>query len=335
MKVYVYQGSIGVVEKSGVGQAIFHQVQSMKDAMIPVVEKDDPQVTMVHLNTVFPDSVLEARRARRQGKKIIWYGHSTEEDFRDSFKFSNLLSPLFRRWIVWCYSQADAVITPTEYSRDIIRGYGVTKPVYVLSNGVDTDFFKADAEAGRRFREKYDIPQDKKVVISVGHYMERKGILDFIDLAEKMPDVDFYWFGYTQPVLVTENVREVMKNAGPNVFFPGYVQRDDLRDAYCGSDLFCFMSHEETEGIVVLEALACGVPVLVRDIPVYSSWLHNGVNAYKASDQDEFLKRAWGILEKKVPALVEEGRYCAETRSLQAVGEKLRMIHEAVESAQN
>lgn len=45
--------------------------------------------------------------------------------------------------------------------------------------------------------------------------------------------------------------------------------------------LFCFMSHEETEGIVVLEALACCIPVLVRDIPVYEDWLADGKNVLR------------------------------------------------------
>lgn len=56
------------------------------------------------------------------------------------------------------------------------------------------------------------------------------------------------------------------------------------------------MSHEETEGIVVLEALACGIPTVVRDIPVYNGWLREGQNVYKASGTDEFQQKAEGLL---------------------------------------
>lgn len=68
------------------------------------------------------------------------------------------------------------------------------------------------------------------------------------------------------------------------------------------------MSHEETEGIVVLEALACGIPTVVRDIPVYNGWLREGQNAYKASGTDEFQQKAEGLLTGTLPDLTAAGR---------------------------
>ena len=100
-------------------------------------------------------------------------------------------------------------------------------------------------------------------VVSAGHFFERKGILDFIALARRMPGVRFFWFGHTDPALVPRAVRKAMQAAPPNLCFAGFVTQAALRDAYCGADAFLFCSHEETEGIVVLEALACGVPVLL------------------------------------------------------------------------
>jgi 1,2-diacylglycerol-3-alpha-glucose alpha-1,2-glucosyltransferase len=330
VKVCVYQGALGVVEKSGVGQAIHHQISELQLSGVQMTEADDPETELIQINTVFPDSVLTALRARRQNKKILWYGHSTEEDFRNSFRLSNIVSPLFRKWIIWCYSLSDAIITPTDYSRNILQGYGIKTPIFVLSNGVDTDHFKQDPARRASFRARYHIGPRQKVILSVGHYMERKGLIDFIDLAAKMPAVLFFWFGYTSPVLMTDEVRKAMDRATPNVRFPGYACRDDLCDAYCGCDLFCFMSHEETEGIVVLEALASEIPVLVRDIPVYQGWLHDGYNVYKADTQEEFVSRAEDILSGSLPDLTEAGRKCAEQRSLQKVGEQLAAIQKKV-----
>lgn len=332
MKICVYEGSLGLVEKSGVGRAIHHQMTELQLAGVELADKHDLDADVIQINTVFPDSVAAALRAKKRGEKVLWYGHSTEEDFRNSFRLSNIVSPLFRKWIIWCYSQADAVITPTPYSRDIIRGYGVQTPIYVLSNGVDTNFFKPDPERRARFRMRYHIAPQQKMVLSVGHYMVRKGIIDFLDLASKMPDVLFFWFGYTSRMLMTRNVISAMRQATPNVVFPGYASREELCDAYCGSDLFCFMSHEETEGIVVLEALSSKTPVLVRDIPVYRGWLHDGYNVYKASTQEQFLSRTNGILSGELSDLTEEGRLCAQERSLQKIGEKLLDIQKAVTS---
>lgn len=69
-----------------------------------------------------------------------------------------------------------------------------------------------------------------------------------------------------------------------NVIFAGFMPPVILRDAYCGADAFAFFSYEETEGIVVLEALSCEIPVIVRDIPVYEKWLEDGVQVRKATD---------------------------------------------------
>lgn len=184
------------------------------------------------LTTVFPDSFAAAVLARLRGRKVIYYGHSTMEDFRNSFKCSNLLAPLFKRWIKLCYSMGDAVITPTEYSRQILLSYGIRKPIYALSNGVDTDFFCFCPEYRDAFQRSYHLGEREKAVISVGHYIERKGLLDFIALARTMPSVRFFWFGYTDLRLVPDVIRRAIESAPANVTFPGYVGREALREAY-------------------------------------------------------------------------------------------------------
>ncbi len=118
-----------------------------------------------------------------------------------------------------------------------------------------------------------------------------------------------------------------MESAPANVRFPGFVDRERLREAYCGADVFAFMSREETEGIVVLEALACGIPTVVRDIPVYGGWLESGKNVYKASNTDEFQQSVEGMLAGSLPDLTSAGRATAESRSLEAVGSQLRDIY--------
>lgn len=282
---------------------------------------------VVHINTVFPDSPVAAWLARRRHQKVIYYGHSTMEDFRNSFKCSNLLAPLFKRWIIRCYELGDVVITPTPYSKKLLESYGIKKPIYSLTNGIDTAFFAPSPERRAAFRAKYRLCPDTKAVISVGHYIERKGLLDFVELARSMPDVRFFWFGYTNRNLVPKSIRSALENAPENVCFPGYVERDELRDAYCGCDLFAFLSREETEGIVMLEALACGIPALVRDIPVYEGWLVDRKNVYKARGLAEFKEKAEGILTGDLPDLTAAGLLIAQERSLEAAGEKLLDIY--------
>lgn len=85
--------------------------------------------------------------------------------------------------------------------------------------------------------------------------IRRKGILDFLKLAKMMPETTFIWFGGGNDSLVTQEVKEAVKKKSENVIFAGYVEAEELRNAYCGADAFAFFSYEETEGIVVLEDL--------------------------------------------------------------------------------
>lgn len=325
--VHIYSGSLSLVSKSGVGQAARHQRTALESVGVQVVTDWDTPADIVHINTVLPDSLWAARHARHLGRKVIWYGHSTEKDFRNSFIGSNLLAPLFRQWLQLCYNQADLVITPTPYAARELAGYRLRPPVQVLSNGVDTQFFAPNPASRFILRTKYRLAADKPVVISVGHYMQRKGILDFIALARKMPQVQFLWFGYTDPHLVPYAIKKAMAAAPENLQFPGFLSQAELRTAYCGADAFVFCSREETEGIVVLEALACAVPTLVRDIPAYHGWLQDGKNVHTYRTTRELPGRLQALLQHKLPDTTSAARRTAEKRDLPRIGERLLQLY--------
>ncbi len=330
MKTLLYTGDQKIVAKSGVGEAVRHQKKLLELLGWEETENKKNDYDAVHINTIFPGSLFMSLRARRQGRKVVYYAHSTMEDFRNSFTGANLVAPLFKKWITFCYNTGDIIITPTDYSKQLLESdkYRINKPVYSLSNGIDTEFWKPDKAAGRRFREKYGIPSDKKVAISVGHYIDRKGILDFIEMGRRMPQTEFYWFGYTNLYMIPGKIRRAIRQAPANVHFPGYVNRDELKEAYCGSDVFLFLTKEETEGIVLLEALACEIPVVLRDIPIYSEWLWNGVDVYKGGNVEEFLDITGKILSGTACSLTAQGRKMAVERDFVRVAGKLKDIYQ-------
>ena len=315
--------------KSGVGSAIRHQEKMLRAAGVTVTDVWK-EADIVQINTVLPDSPLVARLARRQGKKVVYYGHSTMEDFKNSFIGSNLAAPLFKKWICHCYRQGDLVITPTEYSRELLMSYDLNREVYALTNGVDTEFFHKTEQAGGRFRIFFRLPVDKKVVISAGHLIHRKGIEDFLEMARRMPDVVFLWFGGGNNALITPEIKKAVAEKPENVIFAGFLPPKILRDAYCGADAFAFFSYEETEGIVVLEALSCEIPVVVRDIPVYEGWLTDGRQVRKATNLDSYEQAIRGILftepREEVQRRTRAGRILAEEHNMKVTGEKLYRI---------
>lgn len=329
-KVLLYSGSLSLVEKSGVGQAILHQKRALDKVGVPYTMDEKDEYDIVHINTIFPDSYFMSRKARRQGKKVIYYAHSTEEDFKNSFYGSNLIAPLFRRWIMRCYNTGDILITPTVYSKKLLEGYGIKKKIYPLSNGIDLAYFTKDAEARVQFRNKYGFRNDDKVIISVGHYINRKGIVDFVELAKEMPQYQFIWFGHTPLSAVPKDVRAAVTTKLPNLHFPGHATQEELKAAYSGSDLFLFLTHEETEGIVLLEALATRLQVLMRDIPIYENWFQDGKNAYKARSIPEFQGKITKILNGELPATTEAGYETVRERDIGAIGKKLVEIYETL-----
>lgn len=327
MKVLLHSDHLKMVEKSGVGRAIYHQIKALEDNHISYTTNKKEEFDIVHINTVFLSSFLMAKIAKAKGKKVVYHAHSTEEDFKNSFRGSNFIAPFFKKWLMKCYNSGDVVITPTLYSKRILEGYGLKKPIVNISNGIDLDFFKKDTEGSRRFREKYHFTKQDKIIISVGLYIERKGILDFVELAKAMPEYKFIWFGYTNLSTVTSEVKKAVETKLPNLYFPGYVNRDELKDAYSGSDLFLFLTHEETEGIVLLEALSMKIPVLIRDIPIYQGWFKDGENLYTGKDLQQFEEKIQGILNHTLPSLVESGYEVVKENDIKAVGKQLISVY--------
>ncbi|GAO99552.1 glycosyltransferase [Fructobacillus ficulneus] len=334
MKVLLYFENQKLIAKSGIGRALRLQQEAL-GPIDDVTVTTDPKCQdydVLHINTYGVKSMYMVKKAQKMGKKVIYHAHSTYEDFRNSFFASNLFAPLYKKYLVALYSQADALITPTPYSKSLLENYGLTQPIYPVSNGIRLSKYAYDESKIQAFREYFDLKPGQKVVMSVGLYFERKGIFDFVELAKRHPEITFIWFGYTNPLILPKKIRKVTSGGDhpDNLIFPGYLSGDVILGAFAGADLFLYPSLEETEGIVVLEALASKQRLLVRDIPVYDSWLINGVNCYKAQDLEDFDQQMQEILAGEKPDLTAPGYQVAKNRDLNRVGQVLAEVYEAV-----
>ncbi len=327
MKVYIYSEAMDKIGKSGVGRAMFHQMSALEQNGIEVVD-DIADADVVHINTVLPKSPALAKKLKKRGVPLVYHAHSTKEDFRNSYIGSNAVAGLFKKWIVGCYTLGDVIITPSEYSKRLLREYGIKNRVFVVSNGIDLKDYVRSRNQGEKFRRKFGFSPDDKIIMSAGLLIKRKGVDDFAELARRLPQYKFIWFGDADLRFVGKEIRDAVKKAPKNCIFAGYVKKPVLQAALSGSDLFLYPSREETEGIVVLEALAMKTPMLLRNIPVYDEWLRNGENAYAANDIDEFEELAVKILEGELPDLTEAGYKTVSEKSIDKVGVKLKEAYE-------
>lgn len=328
MKVLLYSEHLDKIKNSGLGKSIQHQMRALELAGVDYTTDSDEPFDLLHINTYFPKSMLFARKCREQGIPIVYHAHSTEEDFRNSFRFSNQMAPLFKQWLIQCYKLGDVIITPTPYAKRILDTYDLDRDIIPLSNGIDMARFEPIHEASQKFRAKFGYSNDDFVVMGIGLYLERKGILDFVELAKRHPEIQFIWFGHTDLSLVPDKIRQAVKTPLANLYFTGYVENNDIILALQGSDLYLFPTLEETEGIPALEACAARADFIVRDIPVFDDWLTHKKTTYKAKNIDEFDQLIADFREGKLPSLVDAAYEVAVERDLPKIGRQLSQIYQ-------
>lgn len=337
MKVLLYTENEKMIGKSGLGKAIKHQMKALEDVGIEYTTNPKDDYDILHINTYFLKSYFLAKKAKRMGKKIVYHAHSTEEDYKNGFIFAKQTSKLFKKWLIKCYGLGDVIITPTPYSKKILKGYkGLeNKKIYDVSNGIELDFFKQDKKLGEDFREKYGYKKEDKVIFGIGLYIERKGIVDFVELAKRCPEYKFIWFGYSPLAAATKPVKKAVHTKLDNLTFAGYVEPEIIKAAMNGGDLFLFPTLEETEGIPIIEACACKCSAIIRDIPIFDDWLIDGKNVYKAKDINDFEKKIRLFFDDKLDNLANSSYDVAEKRDIKSIGKKLKNIYEEVEHSKN
>lgn len=330
MKVLLYFEGEDLIKISGIGRACEHQKRALESQGIEWTDDPFDDYDILHINTYSANSEAVIHSAHSKNRPVIYHAHSTEEDFRNSFILSNQIAPIYKTRLVSLYNKADAIITPTPYSKKLLQSYGITLPIYPVSNGIDLERYRPDYEKIKAFRRYFSLKDDDKVVMGVGLLFKRKGLLDFIEVARRLPQYKFIWFGDLTHIVVPHEILDAIDHAPENCIFPGYVKGPIIEGAYSSAQCFFFPSYEETEGIVVLEALAARCPMVVRNIGAYDPWLKSGRNCYMGESNTDFVSMIQGVVEKKLPDLTEAGYETARERSLPAIGRQLKEIYSSV-----
>lgn len=327
MKVCVYLELEDMLGKCGIGIAVKNQRKALDLNDIEWTDDIKDDFDVIHINTIGPKSLYLAKKMKSWGKRVIIHAHTVVEDFKNSFWFSNALALPLKKYLTYLYNQADMVICPTNYAKQVLREYGITTKLMVIGNGIDLKKFENLEQKRRDSRRKYLL--DGIVPFSVGHAFARKGVSTFLNVAKKFPNT-FVWFGTIyHGILGSRNMTNLINNAPPNVIFAGYV---DNTIAYSAGDIFFFPSKCETQGIVVLEALASKKPILVRDIPVFDGWLTHNENCLKAKDDDDFIVQLRKLIEnRRLRRNLSKNTYhIVECHSLERVGAMLKEAYEHV-----
>lgn len=303
------------IENSGIGRAIAQQEKNLMINNIEIAKNLD-EADIVHINYYFDRCYHIFKKAKKKGIPIVVHGHSTIEDTSMSFRFWKLILPIMTHTFLRFYRKADLIITPTEYSKKLIEGYkGVTKNIIPISNGINLNNYKKEDADIEGFKRITGVKDNDIVIMSIGFPFERKGIIDFIEVAKAFPQYKFVWCGELNFFLRTHNVNHAILHRPKNVIMPGYLDSKIIKGGLYFSKIFFFPSLEETEGIVVLEALATKTPLLIRDIGVYKDWLTDGKDCFKGKNNAEFIEKIKIILNSENKDILENGFKVVEKRN--------------------
>ena len=222
---------------------------------------------LVHVQTPFAAHYAGLRFAKARGIPCIATYHTHFEEYL--FHYIRFLPKsalrFAARWLARHQCHAlDAVVVPSQPMAATLRDYGVKTPLHVIPTGLpESQFVRGD---GRLFREMWGIAPERKVALFVGRAAHEKNIgflLEMMALARRQQPQLMLVIAGEGPALPSLRRQASALRLDDDVRFVGYLPRDgSLRDCYAAADVFTFASQTETQGLVLLEALAIGLPVL-------------------------------------------------------------------------
>lgn len=166
----------------------------------------------------------------------------------------------------WFCNQCDGVVAPSERVSELLKTYGVVKPIRVIPTGVAVERFgSAD---GRLMRRKLGIPADATVLLYVGRVAREKNIPFLFEVYKRLfRDNPKVWGLIVGGGPELDNLRALANDMGlaGQLVFTGMVPPEKTPGYYACGDIFTFASVTETQGLVVAEAMATGLPVVVVD----------------------------------------------------------------------
>jgi len=233
--------------------------------LIPGLQKKD--IDMVHIQTPFVAHYAGVEIARQLNVPVITSYHTYFEAYFEKYlpwMPSGLLRKLARNYSRKQCDQVDGIISPSHQMLDKLREYGSTTKAAVIPTGLVLDDFSKDPD--NDFKKQHGIDRDSNIMLYVGRVAFEKNIEFLLDVFERVcdrrPGVKLLIAG-EGPALPKLKARARALGLEEDILFVGYLERKkELIDCYQSSSLFVFASETETQGLVLLEAMACGLPVV-------------------------------------------------------------------------
>ncbi len=288
MKIHVISETPYIMKATGVHTAFINHIELLKEKNdIEVVVNNEGTGDICHGHTYGLYYIWKGRKYK--GKRVFTV-HVIPDSIKGSLPLWQVFMPAVRLGLKIVYSYSDVCIAISPMVEKAIIDTGARTRIVRISNPVDTATWTRTEEKRREGRKMLGLSENEYVVLGIGQLAGRKGIDDFIDIAEAIPDIKFVWVGGRPFGGLTEGIiriNEKISRAGKNFISAGPIKLENMPYVYSAGDLMLFPSFQENCPLAPLEAAASGIPVIFRDLEEYKFLYKNPY--IKAGNIEEFI----------------------------------------------
>jgi len=305
-------------------------------ALRPQLERLEPD--LVHIQTPFIAHYQGTALARALRIPVIETYHTYFEEYLHHYvplMPRAVMRFVARRFTVSQCNVLDSLVVPSRAMEQALLDYGVQCPMHIIPTGMEMERFAGGD--GQRFRAQLGIAPGQPVLVHVGRIAHEKNI-DFLFrmfaiVVRRKPGAVFVVAG-EGPALASCKAYVRSLGLSQHVRFVGYLSRErELLDCYRAGDLFVFSSKTETQGLVLLESMALGIPVVSTAHMGTADIVNPQRGAQVAPDnEDEFANIVVRLVEDapRRAAMSTEARAYAATWSATAMADRLAGLYSAV-----
>ncbi len=323
MKVHLVYEMAKVVKGNGVYTVFVQMVHLLgKKGDIEVVVNGEGRGDVYHSHTY--GLLYYLRGIGYKGRRILTV-HVIPDSAKGSIPGWQLMMPFIRWYFKQVYSYADVCIALSPMVENVIRNLNARTRIVRMFNPIPLEFWSNTPQRRNEGRRKLGLKEEDFVVLGVGQLQGRKGVEDFLDIAAATPEAKFVWVGGRPFGALTEGLIRIstrIAEATPNASFPGMFELDDMPMIYSAADIFIFPSNQENCPMAPLEAAACGLPVVFKDLPEYR--LLYEYPYLLASTNDQFIQLVCKLMNNR--DFYDEGRKISKQLLEQFDEDKIRAI---------
>jgi 1,2-diacylglycerol 3-alpha-glucosyltransferase len=299
MESHAQMNEVEVVELGSISLNIFNSAVHFSPFPGPEIRKliKTFQPEIVHIQDHYPSCKVTVQEARKQGIKIVGSNHFIPENVAPYVPILSKVEPVFN-WVLWkwmldVYKHVDVIIAQSKAAASLIQQQGLKKTILPISCGLDLMLYHPNPHIERRlYRERYGIDVHKKAFLFLGRIDGEKRIDVLLRAMQRLTrdDIQLVIAGQGRAEEYFHSMAANMQNKH-TVLFTGFIPADDVPGLLNSMDVFIMPSEAELLSISTLEAMACGLPVLLADALALPELVKVGENGYlfKAGNVEDLL----------------------------------------------